>query len=74
MARHASLSPEAQFALAQTPGEAARLRYGWARASPMDRLLGRAELGGRLTPQEQAQVQQFMTGIVIEFNGTVRVP
>jgi hypothetical protein len=69
MARHASLSPEAQLAIAQAPGEAARLRFGWQRASPMDRLLGRAELGGRLTPQEQAQVQQFMAGLNSQLQG-----
>lgn len=67
--RHASLSPEAQLAMAEAPGEAARLRYGWQRASPMDRLLGRAELGGRLTPQEQAQVQQFMAGLNTQLQG-----
>jgi hypothetical protein len=68
-ARHASLSPEAQFALAQAPGEAARLRFGWARAAPLDRLIGRADLGGRLTPQEQAQVQQFMAGMNAQLQG-----
>jgi hypothetical protein len=62
-ALHAGLSAEAQFALAQAPGEAARLRFGWARANPLDRLIGRADLGGRLTPWEQAQVQQFMAGM-----------
>ena len=69
MARHDSLSPEAQFALAQAPGEAARLRFGWARANPLDRLIGRADLGGRLTPQEQAQVQQFMAGMNAQLQG-----
>jgi hypothetical protein len=68
-ARHARLSPEAQFALAQAPGEAARLRFGWARANPLDRLIGRADLGGRLTPQEQAQVQQFMAGMSAQLQG-----
>jgi hypothetical protein len=68
-ARHASLGAEAQFALAQAPGEAARLRFGWARANPLDRLIGRAELGGRLTPQEQAQVQQFMAGMNAQLQG-----
>jgi hypothetical protein len=68
-ARHAGLSPEAQFALAQAPGEAARLRFGWARATPLDRLIGRADLGGRLTPQEQAQVQQYMAGINAQLQG-----
>ena len=68
-ARHASLNPEAQFAIAQAPGEAARLRFGWQRANPMDRLLGRAELGGRLTAQEQAQVQQYMAGLNAHLQG-----
>ena len=35
----------------------------------MDRLLGRAELGGRLAPQEQAQVQQFMAGLNSQLQG-----
>jgi hypothetical protein len=68
-ARHASLGPEAQFALAQAPGAAARLRFAWARATPLDRLIGRADLGGRLAPQEQAQVQQFMAGMNAQLQG-----
>lgn len=68
-ARHASLSPEAQFAVAQAPGEAARLRFGWARAQPLDRLIARADLGGRLTSQEQAQVQQFMASMNAQLQG-----
>lgn len=68
-ARHPGLTPEAQFALAQAPGEAARLRYAWQRASPLDRLMARADLGGRLTPQEQAQVHQFMAGLNAQLQG-----
>jgi hypothetical protein len=48
---------------------AARLRFGWAHANPLDRLSGRADLGGRLTPQEQAQVQQFMAGMNAQLQG-----
>ncbi len=40
IARHASLSLEAQFALARAAVEAARLRFGWQRADPMDRMIG----------------------------------
>lgn len=71
-ARHAQLSAEDQVQLARAPGEAARLRYGWARAQPMDRLLGRAELGGRLTPAEQAEVQRFMAGLQQQLHGMVQ--
>lgn len=69
VARHASLDAEAQFALAQAPGEAARLRFAWARSQPLDRLLMRAELGGPLSAAEQAQVRQFMAGIHAQLQG-----
>ena len=49
-ARHASLSPEAQFAMAHAPDEAARLNFGWARASRLDRLFGRTDLGSSWPP------------------------
>jgi hypothetical protein len=71
-ARHAQLSAEEQVQLARAPGEAARLRHGWARAQPMDRLIGRAELGGRLTPAEQAEVQRFMAGLQQQLHGMVQ--
>lgn len=67
--RHAGLDAEAQFALAQAPGEAARLRLAWARSQPLDRLLLRAELGGPLSAAEQAQVQQFMAGMHAQLQG-----
>ncbi len=67
--RHASLDAEAQLALAQAPGEAARLRFAWARSQPLDRLLLRAELGGPLSAGEQAQVQQFMAGLHAQLQG-----
>ncbi len=69
VARHPSLDAEAQFALAQAPGEAMRLRFAWARSQPLDRLLLRAELGGPLSAAEQAQVQQFMAGIHAQLQG-----
>jgi hypothetical protein len=59
-ALHPRLSAAEQVQVARAPGEAARLLYGWQRAGPMDRLLGRAELGARLTPQEQARLQQHL--------------
>jgi hypothetical protein len=62
-ARHASLSAQEQVQLARAPGEAARLRFGWDRASPMDRLLGRSEMGGALTAQEQSAVKQYLAGL-----------
>jgi hypothetical protein len=68
-ARHPSLDARTQLALAQAPGEAARLRYGWQRASAADRLLGRAELGARLTPPEQAQLQQHLSGLNTQLQG-----
>ena len=68
-ARHAGLDGPAQFAVAQAPGEAARLRFAWQRATALDRLIARAELGGRLTPAEQAQVQQFMAGMNAQLQG-----
>lgn len=67
--RHGTLDAEAQFALAQAPGEAARLRFAWARSKPLDRLITRAELGGRLSAEEQAQVQQFMAGMQARLQG-----
>lgn len=69
LARHASLSAEAQLVVAQAPGEAARLRLVWARSQPLDRLLMRAELGGALSAAEQAQVQQFMAGFRAQLQG-----
>lgn len=59
-ALHPRLGAAEQVQVARAPGEAARMLYGWQRAGPMDRLLGRAELGARLTPQEQARLQQHL--------------
>lgn len=63
------LSAQQQLKFAQMPGENARLRWAWQRATPIDQLLTRAELGGRLTPQEQAQVQQVMAQFQGQLNG-----
>jgi hypothetical protein len=62
-ALHPRLGAAEQVQVARAAGEAARLQYGWQRASPMDRLLGRAELGARLSAQEQAQLQQYLGGV-----------
>jgi hypothetical protein len=35
----------------------------------MDRLLGRSELGGQLTPQEQQQLRQFMADLQGQLHG-----
>jgi hypothetical protein len=65
---HGQLTASQQVAAARAPGEVARLRYGWNRASAQDRLLGRAELGAALTPQEQAEVQQIMASFNAQLN------
>jgi hypothetical protein len=57
--RHPTLSGAQQVALARQPGELARTRVGWERASPLDRALSREQMGVPLTPQERAAVQQF---------------
>jgi hypothetical protein len=67
-AAHGNLSASQQVEAARAPGEVARLRYGWNKASAQDRLLGRAELGATLTPQEQAEVQQIMASFNAQLN------
>ncbi len=71
-ARHGRLSAEQQVQLARAPGEAARLRHGWARAAPLDRLLGRAELGGRLSAAEQAEVDRYLAGVQQQLQSLVQ--
>lgn len=70
-ATHASLTAEQQVALARQPGELARTRYGWGRASEIDRTLTRAEMGAALTPQEQAAARQVLAGFGAQLNGMV---
>jgi hypothetical protein len=70
-ATHASLTAEQQVALARQPGELARTRYGWGRASEIDRTLTRAEMGAALTPQEQAAARQVLAGVGAQLNGMV---
>ncbi|MCU0967766.1 MAG: hypothetical protein MUF03_02920 [Rubrivivax sp.] len=69
IAVHPTLTAAQQVELARQPGELARLRYGWARASAADRLLARAETGARLSAAEQAQVQQVMAGLNAQLAG-----
>ncbi|HBY60687.1 MAG TPA: hypothetical protein DEH78_12750 [Solibacterales bacterium] len=66
---HPTLTAEQQVQAAQTAGEWARIRYGWRRASTLDRLIAINDMGGRLTPQEQAAVQQAMAGMTAQLNG-----
>jgi hypothetical protein len=69
--RHATLSGAQQIALARQPGELARLRAGWERASPLDRALTREQMGAPLTPQERAALQQFAAQMNAQINGMV---
>lgn len=66
--RHPTLSGAQQVALARQPGELARTRVGWERASPLDRALSREQMGVPLTPQERAAVQQFAAQINGQLN------
>lgn len=72
VADHARLSPADQLTRARQSGEWARIRYGWARASEIDKLLTRQDMGARLTPQESAMVQQVMAGFNAQLNGMVQ--
>jgi hypothetical protein len=69
--RHATLSGTQQVALARQPGELARVRAGWERASPLDRALTREQMGAALTPQERAALQQFAAQMNAQINGMV---
>ena len=75
--------------MAHAPDEAARLNFGWARASRLDRLFGRTDLGSSLAAMRQnseanmgrrtvwnpaANRWEQQGGSVTELNGTVRVP
>jgi hypothetical protein len=66
---HPVLSAAEQVRLARQPAEWARISYSWPRTSPMDKLLARNDLGGSLTPQEKAQLQQFLAGLNAQLQG-----
>lgn len=66
---HPQLNPAQQVALARQSGEWARIRYAWPRASAMDRLLTRAELGGPLDAHERQAIQQFQANLHSQLNG-----
>jgi hypothetical protein len=69
--QHNQLSGPAQIQLAKQAGEWARIRYSWPKASPIDKLISRRDLGARLTPQEEAAVQQVIAGFNAQINGMV---
>jgi hypothetical protein len=69
--QHPTLSGPAQIALAKQSGEWARIRYSWPKASPIDQLISRRDLGARLTPREEAAVQQVVAGFNEQINGMV---
>lgn len=68
---HPRLSAAQQVAFARQAGEWARIRYAWPRASAMDQLLTREQLGGPLSAQERMALQQFQAGIQSQLNGMV---
>jgi hypothetical protein len=68
---YASLSGPAQIRLAKQSGEWARIQYSWAKASPIDKLITRRDLGAKLTAQEEAAVQQVIAGFNAQINGMV---
>ncbi|OYW08613.1 MAG: hypothetical protein B7X34_08350, partial [Acidobacteriia bacterium 12-62-4] len=39
------------------------------KASPIDKLISRRDLGARLTPEEEAAVQQVVAGFTAQING-----
>lgn len=69
--QHPTLSGPAQIELAKQSGEWARIRYGWPKASPIDKLITRRDLGARLTPQDEAAVQRVVAGFNAQLNGMV---
>ncbi|MDX2150733.1 MAG: hypothetical protein SFV54_08355 [Bryobacteraceae bacterium] len=68
---HSSLTADEQLKMGKIAGEWARIRYGWSRASAIDRLITIQDMGGRLTPREQAAVQQVIMGFNAQLNGMV---
>ena len=71
IAQHSTLSGNAQIQFAKQACEWARIRYGWAKASANDQLITRRDLGARLTPQEEAAVQQVVAGFNTQIQGMV---
>jgi hypothetical protein len=69
--QHPTLSGAAQVEMAKQSGEWARIRLTWPKASPIDKLITRRDLGARLTPQEEAAVQQVLAGFNAQINGMV---
>lgn len=66
---HPTLSGAAQIELAKQSGEWARIRHSWPKASPIDKLISRRDLGARLTPPEEAAVQQVKDRLTAQLNG-----
>lgn len=64
-----SMTPAEQMKYAEQMAEWARVSYAWPRASAIDKLITRQDMGARLTPQEQAAVQQVMAGFHAQLNG-----
>lgn len=71
VAEYARMSAEQQVQLARMPGEYARVRWAWPRASETDRLLTREQMGARLTPHEKAAVQQVLAQFNSQLNSMV---
>lgn len=69
IAAHSRLSPAEQVEKEKQAGEWARVQYGWARASHLDRLLTIEQMGGPLMPQERMQLQQFTAGLNSQLQG-----
>jgi len=69
MQQHPRLTSQQQVKRGRQTGEWAKIRYAWPRASQMDQLITRADMGARLTPQEQAAVQQVMSGFNAQLSG-----
>lgn len=64
-----SLTSQQQMKFAEQMAEWARVSYAWPRASAIDKLITRSDMGARLTPQEQAAIQQVMAGFNAQLNG-----
>ena len=64
-----TLSPEQQVKFAEQIAEWARVSYAWPRASAIDKLITRNDMGARLSPQEQAAIQQVLAGFNSQLAG-----
>lgn len=65
---HAALRGAEQVQLARQAGEWARIRYAWPRASAMDKLITRSEMGAQLTGPERQQLQNYVQGLNAQIN------